>query len=113
MKPGRELTNLTALDAEGFISAVRSALPKKRKLTAAELAELKREHGVTVEPARLARSEIFLLEQRLSNLVNDAYGLTPKEVDLMWRTAPPRMPFTPEGLAAVDSDPAGDEVDEA
>lgn len=103
-KPGRELANLTALDAEGFISAVRSAIPKKRKLTAAEIAELKREHGVTVEPARLARSEIFLLEQRLSNLVNEAYGLTSTEVDLMWRTAPPRMPFTPAGLTSPDED---------
>ena len=33
------------------------------------------------------------LERRLSDLVNEAYGLTPEEVDLMWRTAPPRMPI--------------------
>ena len=32
------------------------------------------------------------LEQQVSDLVNAAYGLTPEEVDLMWRTAPPRMP---------------------
>ena len=33
------------------------------------------------------------LERRLADLVNEAYGLTPEEVDLMWRTAPPRMPI--------------------
>ena len=113
VKPGRELANLTALDAEGFISAVRSALPKKRKLTAAEISELKREHGITVEPARQARAEIFGLEQQLSELVNEAYGLTPNDVDLMWRTAPPRMPFTPagltDGLSASDQDDSDDE----
>jgi len=28
-------------------------------------------------------------------LVNEACGLTAEEVDLMWRTAPPRMPIAP------------------
>jgi hypothetical protein len=35
------------------------------------------------------------IEFRLSDLVNQAYGLTPEEIDLMWRTAPPRMPIPP------------------
>lgn len=34
------------------------------------------------------------LERELSDLVNAAFGLTPAEVQLMWDTAPPRMPFT-------------------
>jgi hypothetical protein len=33
------------------------------------------------------------LERRLSDLVNEACGLTPDEVALLWETAPPRMPF--------------------
>ena len=37
------------------------------------------------------------LEQRVAELVNAAYGLTPEEVALMWRTAPPRMPGEPPG----------------
>ena len=37
---------------------------------------------------------MLTLERRLSDLVNEAYGLTPDEVDLMWKTAPPRMPIT-------------------
>jgi hypothetical protein len=41
---------------------------------------------ITVEQAWRA-------ERRVSNLVNQAYGLTPEEVALMWATAPPRMPL--------------------
>lgn len=103
-KPSRALLALTAVDAEGFISLVRDAMPKKRRLTATDIAELKREHATTIEPARQARAEIFALERKLSDLVNEAYGLTPEDVDLMWRTAPPRMPFTPTGLSADGSD---------
>lgn len=110
-KPGRALLTPTAADAEGFVSLVRDALPKKRKLTVAELAELKREHAATVEPARQARAEIFALERKLSDLVNEAYGLTPEEVDLMWRTAPPRMPFTPNGHLSANDGFDGDETD--
>jgi hypothetical protein len=35
------------------------------------------------------------LERTLSDLVNQAYGLTPAEIELMWKTAPPRMPIPP------------------
>ena len=33
------------------------------------------------------------LERTLSDLVNQAYALTPAEIDLLWKTAPPRMPI--------------------
>jgi len=36
---------------------------------------------------------------RLSDLVNDAYGLTPDEIMLMWDPAPTRMPLLPENIA--------------
>ena len=39
-----------------------------------------------------ARTEAASLERRLSDLVNEAYGLTAEDVDLLWKTAPPRMP---------------------
>ena len=35
------------------------------------------------------------LERELSDLVNEAYGLTPADVALLWQTAPPRMPLAP------------------
>jgi hypothetical protein len=41
---------------------------------------------------REGREEAARLENRLSELVNQAYGLTPGEVELLWSTAPPRMP---------------------
>jgi hypothetical protein len=43
-------------------------------------------------PVREDRTEVAKLEQRLSDLINQAYGLTPEEVDLLWPTAPPCMP---------------------
>jgi hypothetical protein len=38
------------------------------------------------------------LERTLSDLVNQAYGLTPAEIALMWKTAPPRMPIPPAAM---------------
>ena len=109
-KPGRALLNFDALTPDSFVTAVQAAMPRRRKLTAGEIAELKREHGATIEPARATRRRIFGLEQRLSELVNSAYGLSPDEIRLMWDTAPPRMPFTPQGLAAEE--PHADEPED-
>lgn len=92
---GRTLAEPHKLDPDGFVSAVRSMLPKSRKWSAAEITRLKQEHGKTLVPARAAAAEVLVLERRLSDLVNAAYGLTPAEVALMWRTAPPRMPLDP------------------
>jgi hypothetical protein len=38
------------------------------------------------------------LKRQVADLVNAAYGLTPEEVALMWKTAPPRMPGEPPGV---------------
>lgn len=85
------------LDGEAFAAAVRKALPKSTKLSAADIARIKQEHQHTVEPARRSAIELLALEKKLSDLVNTAYGLTPEDVALMWATAPPRMPL--ESLA--------------
>ena len=94
-KSGASLSQPQELDADGFATAVRKALPKSRKLSAADIARLKQEHAATIEPARRAAQESLALEHRLSDLVNAAYGLTPEDIALMWSTAPPRMPFLP------------------
>ncbi len=94
-KLGRVLTEPYKLDADSFVTAVRAALPKSRKWSAAEIARLKQEYGDTLVPARQAAADILALERRLSDVVNAAYSLTPEEVALMWRTAPPRMPLDP------------------
>jgi hypothetical protein len=73
-----------AICAKGFSS-----------LTAAGVSGLRDEHTRTIEPARTLAAEALRLETELSNLVNQAYGLTPEEIALMWQTAPPRMPIPP------------------
>ncbi len=92
-KPGRTLAEPHQLDADGFVTAVRAALPKSRKWSAAEITRLKQEYAATLTPARDAAADILALERKLSDLVNAAYSLTPDDVALMWRTASPRMPL--------------------
>jgi hypothetical protein len=45
--------------------------------------------------ARTLAAETLKLERRLSDLADQAYALTPAELELMWKTAPPRMPIPP------------------
>ena len=66
---------------------------KRRPLTAAGLHALRDEYTRTIEPARALAAETLNLERTLSDLVNQAYALTPAEIELMWKTAPPRMPI--------------------
>ncbi len=40
-------------------------------------------------------AEALQLERQLGDLVNKACGLTPEEAALIWKTAPPRMPYDP------------------
>ena len=105
-RPGRTLETPERLDADSFVAAVRAALPRRRHLSAAEIGRLKREHADTVAPARQAAAEALRLERRLSDLVNQAYGLTPEEVALMWSTAPPRMPLVAPATPHFERDPA-------
>jgi hypothetical protein len=92
-KPTNKLQNLTALDSDGFIAEVRHIRGRKLPLTAAGLQALREEYTRTIEPARARAAEALNLERDLSDLVNQAYGLTPDEIALMWATAPPRMPI--------------------
>lgn len=54
----------------------------------------RKEHPRTILPAQALAREALALERRISDLVNEAYGLTPDEVALIWATAPPRMPIS-------------------
>ena len=92
-----ELQSPTELDSDAFVAEVKRIRGKKNPLSAAGLKSLRDEHARTIEPARTQAAEALQLERRLSDLVNEAYGLTPDEVALMWQTAPPRMPFTVPG----------------
>jgi hypothetical protein len=66
-------------------------------LSAAGVRELRNEYTRTIEPARALAAETLTLKRTLSDLVNQAYALTPAETELPWKTAPPRMPIPPPG----------------
>jgi hypothetical protein len=60
---------------------------------------LRDEYTRPIEPACALAAETLNLERTLSDLVNQAYALTPLEIDLLWKTAPPRMPTPPLATA--------------
>ena len=90
--PGALLDPFT-LAADAFTAAVRGALPaRNRRLSAAALSTIAREHAQTVAPLARRLRHTATKEHRLARLVENAYGLTSTEIALMWETAPPRMP---------------------
>lgn len=93
-KPSQKLLAATELDSDAFVAEVKRLRGKKNPLSAAGLKSLRDEYVRTIEPAKARAAEALALERRLGDLVNEAYGLTPEEVDLMWKTAPPRMPYS-------------------
>ncbi len=90
-----KLRELIGLTAEELAAEVKKQRPGKQGLSVAELKRLKDEYATSVVPLQALDREADRLERELSDLVNTAFGLTPAEVQLMWDTAPPRMPFTP------------------
>jgi hypothetical protein len=84
------------LGADQFVSAVGKAPGNNRRvLTAATIGHIRDEYTRTVEPMARRLADAVQHERALSHMVNDAYGVTPEDVALMWRTAPPRMPLDP------------------
>jgi hypothetical protein len=65
------------------------------RLTVADVKRLREEHAESVAPLQALAREADGLERTVSELVNEAFGLTPVDVRLMWETAPPRMPIGP------------------
>lgn len=98
--PSQKLREAVQLDPDAFIAEVRKARGKSKALSSASLKALREEYARTIDPARRRAAEALALERRINDLVNEAYGLTPEEVRLMWDTAPPRMPIPrPDGDA--------------
>ena len=93
-KPSKRLQTLIDLDSDAFVTEVKRLRGKKNPLSVAALRSLRDEHARTIEPAHIQAAEALSLEHQISDLVNEAYGLTPDEVALMWKTAPPRMPIS-------------------
>ena len=92
-KPSQKLQNLIALDSDALVAEIKKLRGKANPLSAAALKALRDEDARTLAPARQLAAEAVTLEHELSDLVNAAYELTPAEIELMWDTAPPRMPI--------------------
>jgi hypothetical protein len=93
-KPSNKLLALAELDSDTWVGEVKRIRGKKQPLTAAEVQGLREEYTRTIEPARTLAAETLKLERTLSDLVNQAYGLTRAETELMWKAAqsPLRLP---------------------
>jgi hypothetical protein len=94
-KPSNKLLAATDLDSDTWVAEVKRIRGKKQPLSSAGVHALRDEYTRTIEPARALAAETLALERTLSDLVNQAYALTPSEIELMWQTAPPRMPIPP------------------
>lgn len=93
-KPGQKLEAFSALDEAAFVDEVKRRRPRSAgRLTPAVLRELGETYRQYAAQVRQSDDEARKLERRVSDLVNQAYGLTPADIALMWRTAPPRMPL--------------------
>ena len=53
-------------------------------LTGAGIKDVRAEHTLSIEPAWALAAETLKLERTLSDLVNQACGLTPAETELPW-----------------------------
>jgi len=93
-EPGKRLENVVDLDLQAFVDEVRKRRPRTaKKLTPAALKALRDGYTEQITPLQQEKTEVEVLERRISDLVNSAYGLTPEEMALLWATAPPRMPL--------------------
>jgi hypothetical protein len=91
-KPSQKLQDVAALAVDSLVEEVKKARGKKNPLSVAGLKALRQEHARSIVPLQDLAREIAGWERQVADLVNVAYGLTPEEVGLMWRTAPPRTP---------------------
>ena len=91
---GRYLKNFAEFDIKAFIDEVRKRRPKTaRKLTPAVLKDLQAGYAEQIAPIQQYGAEVAMLERKLNDLINAAYGPTPEEIALLWSTAPLRMPL--------------------
>jgi len=84
-KPSNKLLAAAELDSDTWVAEVKRIRGKKLPLTAAGLQGLRAEYTRTIEPTRALAAETLKLERKLSDLVNQAYGLTHAEIDLLWK----------------------------
>jgi hypothetical protein len=90
-----EVASRGASRSAHLAAEVQKGRGKKKPLSVAQGKALRDQHAPRVRPLQALAAEARQLERGIADLVNAGYGLTPEEVALMWRTAPPRMPGEP------------------
>ena len=96
-KIGQKLGNFASLSQVEFVETIRQRMPKTSGgLSPKGLKEVENVYQEYAMPMQSDRLTANRLEHRLNDLINQAYQLTPAEIELMWRTAPPRMPINLE-----------------
>ena len=83
-KPSNKLLAAAELDSDTWVAEVKRIWGKKLPLAAAGVKGLRDEYTRTIAPARPLAAETLTLERTLSDLVNQAYALTPAEIGRMW-----------------------------
>jgi hypothetical protein len=92
-KAGQKLEAFAELSEADFIAEVRKRRSRSAgTLTPAGLRALREGYSEQAPPVKQQAAEALALERRLAALVSAAYGLDAADIDLLWRTAPPRMP---------------------
>jgi hypothetical protein len=91
-KPGQKLNEPHEIDSDEFVTELKKRRPGKSTVSSAELQRLRDEYQAVIIPLQDDARRALTLEGEISDLVNGTYGLTSEEVDLLWQTAPPRMP---------------------
>jgi hypothetical protein len=87
----------TEVGSNTRLSELKRIRGKKQPLSSAGLHALRDEYTRTIAPARAIGAETLSLKRTLSGFVNQAYSLIPSEIELIWKTAPPRMSIPPPG----------------
>lgn len=90
---GQRLTKLRALSEVAFVDEVRKRRPRSAgTLTPAGLKTLRAGYAEQATPLQARAAEAQALERRLAALINAALRSRAEEVELLWRTALPRIP---------------------
>jgi hypothetical protein len=93
-KPGQKLATFADLTVDTFMQEVKKRGGGNGRLTPTDVRVLQEHHTSYAATARQLTGEMDRLEQKVSDLVNEAYGLTAVEIAWLWQTAPPRMPIS-------------------
>ena len=90
--PSQALLSFEKIDSDQFVLEVKKNRSEKSPLTSIQLKAIRDEFSNSIESLVATINDIQKLENKVSWIVHEAYGLTAEDLDLMQKTAPPRMP---------------------